>query len=116
LAADEPADVIETRFSPVNIENNEENRRYYRQLLFRTNECSQYISGIILCHETFHHKTDDDDTPFPRLLKENGIIIGITVDKGMVILGGTDDESKVLCRLKKQKKKRYSMVRLTNYW
>ncbi|CAF1195436.1 unnamed protein product [Rotaria sordida] len=93
LAADEPADVIETRFSPVNIENNEENRRYYRQLLFRTNECSQYISGIILCHETFHHKTDDDDTPFPRLLKENGIIIGITVDKGMVILGGTDDET-----------------------
>ncbi|CAF1328664.1 unnamed protein product [Rotaria sordida] len=52
LAVDESADIIETRFSPVNIENNEENRRYYRQLLLR-----------------------------------------ITVDKGMVILGGTDDET-----------------------
>ncbi|CAF4474413.1 unnamed protein product [Rotaria sp. Silwood2] len=83
LAADEPADVIESRFSPVNIENNEETRRYYRQLLFRTKKYSQYISGIILCHETFHHKTDDDNTPFPRLLKDNGIITGITVDKGL---------------------------------
>ncbi|CAF3250325.1 unnamed protein product [Rotaria sp. Silwood2] len=83
LAVDEPADVIESRFSPVNIENNEETRRYYRQLLFRTKKSSQYISDIILCHETFHHKTDDDNTPFPRLLKDNGIITGITVDKGL---------------------------------
>ncbi|CAF4533973.1 unnamed protein product [Rotaria sp. Silwood2] len=93
LAVDEPADVIESRFSPVNIENNEETRRYYRQLLFRTKKSSQYISDIILCHETFHHKTDDDNTPFPRLLKDNGIITGITVDKGMVVLGGTDNET-----------------------
>lgn len=77
----------------MNIDNNEENRRYYRQLLFRTTECTQFISGIILCHETFYHKTDDDDTPFPRLLKDNGFIPGITLDKGMVVLGGTDNET-----------------------
>ncbi|CAF3638920.1 unnamed protein product [Rotaria sp. Silwood1] len=93
LAADEPADIIESRFSPVNIENTEENRRYYRQVLFRTKECSQYISGIILCHETFHHKTDDNNTLFPCLIKENGIITGITVDKGLVVLGGTENET-----------------------
>jgi len=93
LAADEPAVVIESRFSPMNIENNEENRRYYRQLLFQTKECTQYISGIILCHETFYHKTDDDGTPFPRLLAETGILPGITVDRRLIPLGGTDDET-----------------------
>jgi len=77
----------------MNISNNEENRRYYRQLLFRTKECTQHLSGIILCHETFYHKTDDDDTPFPRLLTEAGILPGITVDKGLVVLGGTDNET-----------------------
>jgi fructose-bisphosphate aldolase class I len=77
----------------MNIENNEENRRYYRQLLFRTKECTQYISGIILCHETFYHKTDDDNTPFPLLLTQAGIIPGITVDRGLIVLGGTDNET-----------------------
>jgi fructose-bisphosphate aldolase class I len=84
---------MENRFAPMNIENHEENRRYYRQLLFRTQECTQYISGIILCHETFYHKTDDDGTPFPRLLTQAGFIPGITVDKGLVALGGTDGET-----------------------
>jgi fructose-bisphosphate aldolase class I len=77
----------------MSIENNEENRRYYRQLLFRTKESTQYISGIILCHETFYHKTDDDDTPFPRLVTEGGIVPGITVDRGLIVLGGTDNET-----------------------
>ena len=85
--------IIESRFSPMSIENNEENRRYYRQVLFRTKECVEYISGIILCHETFYHRTDDDDTPFPRLLIDAGIIPGITVDRGLIVLGGTDDET-----------------------
>ncbi|CAF0914439.1 unnamed protein product [Adineta steineri] len=93
LAADEPAGIIESRFAPMNIENNEENRRYYRQLLFRTKESRQHISGIILCHETFYHKTDDDDTSFPRLLTAAGIIPGITVDRGLIVLGGTDNET-----------------------
>lgn len=85
--------IIESRFSPMNIENNEENRRFYRQLLFRTKECVDYISGIILCHETFYHRTDDNDMPFPRLLIEAGIIPGITVDRGLVVIGGTDGET-----------------------
>jgi len=84
---------MDNRFAPMNIENNEENRRYYRQLLFRTTESAQYISGIILCHETFYHTTDDDGTPFPRLVAQAGIIPGITVDRGLVVLGGTDGET-----------------------
>ncbi|CAF4370399.1 unnamed protein product, partial [Rotaria magnacalcarata] len=33
-----------------------------------------------------------DYTPFPRLLQENGILPGITVDQSTVVLGGTDNE------------------------
>ena len=75
------------------IDNNEENRRSYRQLLFRTKECAEYLSGIILCHETFHHATDDDHLPFPQLLIQAGIRPGITVDRGLIVLGGTDEET-----------------------
>jgi fructose-bisphosphate aldolase, class I len=77
----------------MNIDNNEENRRFYRQLLFRSENISQYLSGVILCHETFYHTTDDDDTPFPQLLLKAGIMPGITVDRGLIMLGGTDDET-----------------------
>jgi len=93
LAADESSGTIATRFATVNVENNEENRRWYRQLLFRTKQSSEYISGVILCHESFYHKTDDDDIPFPKVLSQAGIIPGIKVDKGTVLLAGTDNET-----------------------
>jgi fructose-bisphosphate aldolase class I len=93
LAADECSVTMENRWAPINIENSEENRRWYRQLLFRTKQSAEHISAIILCRETFYHKTDDDDTLFPRLLTQSNIIPGITVDKGTVVLGGTDDET-----------------------
>lgn len=77
----------------MNIDNNEENRRWYRQMLFRTKECSEHLSAIILCHETFYHRTDDDGAAFPRVLQELGILPGITVDRGLIVLGGTDNET-----------------------
>ncbi len=36
LAADESTGTIGQRFSKINVENNEDNRRKYRQLLFQT--------------------------------------------------------------------------------
>ncbi|CAF1457626.1 unnamed protein product [Rotaria sp. Silwood1] len=93
LVADESPEFMESRFSSIGIENNEENRRYYHQLLFQTQECTQYISAIILCNETFFHKTDDNDTLFPYLLTQIGIIPGITVDRGLILLAGTNNET-----------------------
>lgn len=73
-------------------ENTEENRRKYRQLLFSTDKCiGEYISGVILYHETLYQKADDG-TPFPELLKQRGIIPGIKVDTGVVPLMGSEDE------------------------
>lgn len=92
LAADESEGTIGKRFASINVENNEENRRYYRELLFTTPNIGQYISGAIVYEETLYHKTEDG-TSFPDLLKKQGVIVGIKVDKGVVPLAGTDGET-----------------------
>lgn len=93
LAADESTSTIGKRLQNINVENNEENRKAYRQLLFTTNKdvIGNHVSGVILFHETLYQKADDG-TPFVQLLKERNIIPGIKVDKGVVPLFGTDDE------------------------
>ena len=80
------------RLGPIGVENTEENRRRYRELLFTCdNVCAENISGVIMFHETFYQKTKDG-VPFPKLLQSKGIIPGIKVDKGVVPLAGTEDE------------------------
>ena len=93
LAADESTTTIGKRLKDINVENNEENRKAYRQLLFTTAKdvISQHISGVILYHETLYQKAEDG-TPFVELLKQRGILPGIKVDKGVVPLFGTNDE------------------------
>jgi fructose-bisphosphate aldolase, class I len=70
----------------INVENTEENRRAYRDLLFSTdNALSTNVSGVILFHETVYQKSADG-TPFIEVLKKKGIIPGIKVDSGVVDL------------------------------
>lgn len=92
LAADESTGTIGKRFSPINVENNEENRRAYRELLFTTPDLNNYISGVILYDETLGQSTKDGKN-FVALLQEQNIIPGIKVDAGVVIMSGTEDES-----------------------
>ena len=68
------------RLAAINVENNEENRRQYRQLLFCSDDASvlEHISGVILFHETFYQK-DDAGKLFVDVLKGKGIIPGIKV-------------------------------------
>ena len=92
LAADESTATIGKRFSSIGLENTEENRRVYRQLLFNAGaELSHSISGVILFHETLYQKGDDGKS-FAQVLKSQGIIPGIKVDTGVVSLAGTDGE------------------------
>jgi len=94
LAADESTGTIGSRFQKIQLENVEENRRLYRQLLFKAgSELNHHISGVILFHETFYQKADDGTTPLIKLLQDQNIIPGIKVDKGTVILGGAGDET-----------------------
>jgi len=93
LAADESTGSMTKKLGPLGLENVEENRRLYRQVLFTTDAAlANHISGVIFFDETFYQKTDDG-IPFPQLLKSRGIIPGIKVDKGLIKLSGTDDET-----------------------
>src|SRR5687768_9317653 len=81
LAADESTGTIEKRFTGIKVENSEENRRAYRDMLFCARGLGQYISGVILYDETLRQKSADG-TPFVELLSRNGILPGIKVDTG----------------------------------
>ncbi|BFZ18766.1 hypothetical protein BsWGS_21805 [Bradybaena similaris] len=92
LAADESEGTIGKRFGSIGLQNTEENRRKYRELLFTTeNSIADNISGVILFDETFR-QTASDGTPFVKVLQNKGIIPGIKVDKGVVPLAGTLNE------------------------
>src|SRR3954469_2555151 len=81
LAADESTGTIAKRFTSINVENSEQNRRAYRDMLFTTRGLSDHISGVILYDETLRQKAHDG-TPFPELLSRQGVIPGIKLDTG----------------------------------
>uniref|UniRef100_H2ZKV7 Fructose-bisphosphate aldolase n=1 Tax=Ciona savignyi TaxID=51511 RepID=H2ZKV7_CIOSA len=92
LAADESTGTMGKRLDMIQVENNEENRRQYRTLLMTTPDSQQYLGGVILFHETLYQK-DDANVMLKKHLKDRGILIGIKVDKGVVKLLGTKDET-----------------------
>ncbi len=81
LAADESTGTIGKRFDSIKVENTEENRRAYRDLLFTTPGIGEAISGVILYDETLRQKSADGAT-FVELLNQNGVLPGIKVDAG----------------------------------
>ncbi len=91
LAADESSSTIKRRFDSIDAESTEENRRDYRELLFRTPDVEEYISGVILYDETIRQK-GADGTPLVKVLADRGIIPGIKVDGGGKDLAGSPEE------------------------
>src|SRR5438309_449204 len=82
LAADESSGTIKKRFDAIGVENTEDNRREYRELMFRTSEAmSKNISGVILYDETIWQKAKDG-TPLVEIITKAGAIPGIKVDEG----------------------------------
>ncbi len=82
LAADESTGTIEKRFNAIGVANTEDNRRDYRELLFRSEAAMrQYISGVILFDETLRQKAKDG-TRLVELIERAGSIPGIKVDAG----------------------------------
>ena len=92
LAADESSPTIKKRFDSINAESTEKNRRDYRDMLFKTKNISQYISGVILFHETIYQK-DSNGKPLVEVLTDQGIVPGIKVDKGAKPLAGHPNET-----------------------
>src|SRR5687768_13391783 len=81
LAADESTGTIKKRLDSIGVESTEENRRFYRQLLFTAPGMEDSIGGVILYDETIRQSAEDG-TPFPEMLAAKGIIPGIKVDTG----------------------------------
>src|SRR6266404_1785080 len=82
LAADESSGTIKKRFDAIGVDSTADNRRDYRELLFRSSEAmSKYISGVILYDETIRQNAKDG-TPLIKLIENSGAIPGIKVDKG----------------------------------
>ena len=82
LAADEFTGTIGKRFEAIGVPSTADNRRDYREMLFRTGEAmSKYISGVILYDETIRQNAKDG-TPLVKLIERAGSLPGIKVDKG----------------------------------
>ncbi len=91
LAADESTRTAGKRLASIGLDNTEENRRNYRQMLFTAKGWGEYISGVILFDETLRQSTADG-VKFTQLMDEEGVIPGIKVDEGLVDIEGTDGE------------------------
>ena len=63
------------------MESTEDNRRDYREMLFRSSEGMKSISGVILYDETIWQKAKDG-TPLVEIIKKAGALPGIKVDEG----------------------------------
>ena len=91
LAADESTGTMGKRLKSVNVESTEKNRLHFRETLFTSGAMKTCISGVILFDETIR-QTSSNGISIPELIKKNGSIPGIKVDKGAKLLAGSDNE------------------------
>ena len=91
LAADESTSTIGKRLDSIGAENTEDNRRDYREHLFRAEGLGKSISGAILYDETLRQSAADGAS-LVSILQGQGIIPGIKVDTGAKELPGSQGE------------------------
>jgi fructose-bisphosphate aldolase class I len=91
LAADESSGTIEKRFKSIGVASTEQNRRDYREMLFRTPGAEEFISGVILYDETIRQQAVDG-TLLAKVLQDKGIVPGIKVDTGAKALAFSSKE------------------------
>jgi fructose-bisphosphate aldolase class I len=92
LAADESNNTIGKRFADIKTENTEDNRRDYREFMFRTEVAMKnHISGVILYDETIRQKAKDGTT-LVKLIQDAGAVPGIKVDTGPIAMPGFPGE------------------------
>ena len=90
LAADESNPTCTKRFDSIGVESTEENRRDYRELLFRAEGMKGNIGGVILFDETIRQMAADG-TPLVDIINSQGALPGIKVDKGLSAIGDSEE-------------------------
>jgi fructose-bisphosphate aldolase, class I len=91
-ACDEGPGTIGARFEAVGVENTEENRRLYRQMLFEAEGCENFLSAAILDPETLYQRSDGS-LLFPEVLSKKGIVPGIKPHLKVYTLPGTNGDT-----------------------
>ncbi len=86
LAADESTKSANARLAALGLDQTEDMRRAWRELLFTTPDLNDFISGVILYDETIRQQTSDNQGTFAQYLVSKDIIPGIKVDLGLVEL------------------------------
>ena len=92
LAADESNPTCGKRFDSIGVESTEDNRRDYREMLFRSEGMKGNIGGVILFDETLRQKAEDG-TPLVNIITTQGALPGIKVDKGLKPLDDSPGET-----------------------
>ena len=92
LASDESNGTCGKRFEDIGLENSEEMRRKYREMLYSTPDLGKYVSGAIMFDETCRQK-DSSGKPFTEVQMQNDILPGIKVDVGVALIEGTNNET-----------------------
>ena len=82
LAADESNPTCGKRFDSIGVDSTEENRRDYREMLFRAKGMKENIGGVILFDETIRQEAEDG-TLLRDVISNQGALPGIKVDKGL---------------------------------
>ncbi len=82
LAADESNPTCGKRFDSIGVESTEDNRRDYREMLFRSKGMKGNIGGVILFDETLRQSSKDGSL-LRDLILNQGALPGIKVDKGL---------------------------------
>ena len=89
-AADESNPTCGKRFDSIGVESTEDNRRDYREMLFRSSGMDGNIGGVILFDETIRQDAKDG-TPLVDIISNQGALPGIKVDKGLQPIGDTEE-------------------------
>lgn len=90
LAADESNPTCGKRFDSIGVESTEQNRRDYREMLFRSQGMRGNIGGVILFDETIRQEAEDG-TSLVKIISDQGALPGIKVDQGLKPIGDSEE-------------------------
>lgn len=91
LAADQPGQHLAGRLEAYDIVAQDHTYRDWCALLFTTPELSQTVSGIIMHPEAVASSTDDGK-PLAKVVRDHGMIPGISPSTGLIPLAGAPGE------------------------
>ena len=91
MAADLPAKRFAEQLKQHNVTADEDSYRVWCELLVTAPRLSDEVSGVILAEDAVHLCTDKGQ-PLPDLVRERGMIPGITPSGGLVPLAGAQGE------------------------